>query len=259
MFYLILRTDDNRAILPAHNSITFLSFGWHKALFARWPHWLFQTCYCLAHARSALHSLVGASLLGAVHISFYRFSTSTLQCYSQCVSRRLREKSVFFPECLTIRSVIHSSSVPRGIPAGLSCRKRDCEGKLRKRVRECKNRVSVVASIPLPATTARCRRELQCLDHSVCFSVSVFLRFSFTFIYPARRFRFRAQEQAGGGRRVAARMTSTMTILWIVAVAWTIIVATTVNAAGLKCDSVRPIFEAQGFPLSDIPKEAISC
>ncbi|EGI63900.1 hypothetical protein G5I_07702 [Acromyrmex echinatior] len=53
-------------------------------------------------------------------------------------------------------------------------------------------------------------------------------------------------------------MTSTMTTLWIVAVAWTVIVATTVNAAGLKCDSVRPIFEAQGFPLSDIPKEAIS-
>lgn len=57
-------------------------------------------------------------------------------------------------------------------------------------------------------------------------------------------------------------MTSTMTTLWIVAVA-TIVVATTttttVNAAGLKCDSVRPIFEAQGFPLSDIPKEAISC
>ncbi|XP_011166471.1 glypican-6 isoform X1 [Solenopsis invicta] len=56
-------------------------------------------------------------------------------------------------------------------------------------------------------------------------------------------------------------MTSTMTTLWIVAVA-TIVVATTttttVNAAGLKCDSVRPIFEAQGFPLSDIPKEAIS-
>lgn len=49
-----------------------------------------------------------------------------------------------------------------------------------------------------------------------------------------------------------------MTTLWIVAVAWTVIVATTVNAAGLKCDSVRPIFEAQGFPLSDIPKEAIS-
>jgi len=103
VFYLILWTDDNRAILPAHNSITFLSFGWHKALFARWPHWPFQTCYCLAHARPALHSLVGASFLGAVHISFYRFSTSTLQCYSQCVSRRLREKSVFFPECLTIR------------------------------------------------------------------------------------------------------------------------------------------------------------
>lgn len=46
-------------------------------------------------------------------------------------------------------------------------------------------------------------------------------------------------------------------ILWI----FTAIIAviTTVNAAGLKCDGVRPIFEAQGFPLSDIPKEAISC
>ncbi|KYM96944.1 hypothetical protein ALC62_12379 [Cyphomyrmex costatus] len=52
-------------------------------------------------------------------------------------------------------------------------------------------------------------------------------------------------------------MTSTMTTLWIVAVA-TVVATTMVNAAGLKCDSVRPIFEAQGFPLSDIPKEAIS-
>ncbi|KYN09276.1 hypothetical protein ALC57_18605 [Trachymyrmex cornetzi] len=54
-------------------------------------------------------------------------------------------------------------------------------------------------------------------------------------------------------------MKSTMTTtLWIVAVATVIVATTTVNAAGLKCDSVRPIFEAQGFPLSDIPKEAIS-
>ncbi|KYQ48610.1 hypothetical protein ALC60_12325 [Trachymyrmex zeteki] len=53
-------------------------------------------------------------------------------------------------------------------------------------------------------------------------------------------------------------MTSIMTNLWIVAVATIIVATTTVNAAGLKCDSVRPIFEAQGFPLSDIPKEAIS-
>ncbi|TGZ54248.1 Uncharacterized protein DBV15_02478 [Temnothorax longispinosus] len=61
------------------------------------------------------------------------------------------------------------------------------------------------------------------------------------------------------GRRDAARMTSTMTTLWIVAVATAVLATTTmVNAAGLKCDSVRPIFEAQGFPLSDIPKEAIS-
>ncbi|XP_029672974.1 glypican-6 [Formica exsecta] len=45
-------------------------------------------------------------------------------------------------------------------------------------------------------------------------------------------------------------------ILWIVTAI--IAVTTTVNAAGLKCDNVRPIFEAQGFPLSDIPKEAIS-
>ncbi|GAB1859573.1 Glypican-6 [Camponotus japonicus] len=45
-------------------------------------------------------------------------------------------------------------------------------------------------------------------------------------------------------------------ILWIVTAI--IGVATTINAAGLKCDNVRPIFEAQGFPLSDIPKEAIS-
>ncbi|KYN32416.1 hypothetical protein ALC56_13273, partial [Trachymyrmex septentrionalis] len=53
-------------------------------------------------------------------------------------------------------------------------------------------------------------------------------------------------------------ITSTMTTLWIVAVATVVVATTTVNAAGLKCDSVRPIFEAQGFPLSDIPKEAIS-
>ncbi|XP_011256796.1 glypican-6 isoform X1 [Camponotus floridanus] len=45
-------------------------------------------------------------------------------------------------------------------------------------------------------------------------------------------------------------------ILWIVTAI--IGVATTINAAGLKCDNVKPIFEAQGFPLSDIPKEAIS-
>lgn len=52
--------------------------------------------------------------------------------------------------------------------------------------------------------------------------------------------------------------TSTMTTVWILIVA-TFVATTTVNAAGLKCDSVRPVFEAQGFPLSDIPKEAISC
>ncbi|XP_076238370.1 glypican dally-like [Calliopsis andreniformis] len=34
-------------------------------------------------------------------------------------------------------------------------------------------------------------------------------------------------------------------------------VATTTVRAGLKCDAVRPYFEAQGFPASDIPKEAI--
>ncbi|XP_029167817.1 glypican-6 isoform X2 [Nylanderia fulva] len=45
-------------------------------------------------------------------------------------------------------------------------------------------------------------------------------------------------------------------ILWIVTAI--IAVATTANAAGLKCDSVRPVFEAQGFSLSNIPKEAIS-
>lgn len=32
-----------------------------------------------------------------------------------------------------------------------------------------------------------------------------------------------------------------------------------VAAAGLKCDAVRPYFEAQGFPASDIPREPISC
>lgn len=36
-------------------------------------------------------------------------------------------------------------------------------------------------------------------------------------------------------------------------------VATTTVRAGLKCDAVRPYFESQGFPATDIPKEAISC
>lgn len=36
-------------------------------------------------------------------------------------------------------------------------------------------------------------------------------------------------------------------------------VGTTTVRAGLKCDAVRPYFESQGFPVSDIPKEAISC
>ncbi|XP_029041498.1 glypican-4 [Osmia bicornis bicornis] len=35
-------------------------------------------------------------------------------------------------------------------------------------------------------------------------------------------------------------------------------VGTTTVRAGLKCDAVRPYFESQGFPVSDIPKEAIS-
>jgi hypothetical protein len=47
------------------------------------------------------------------------------------------------------------------------------------------------------------------------------------------------------------------TTLWIVTVM--IAVATTVTAAGLNCDNVRPYFELQGFPPSDIPKEAIPC
>lgn len=36
-------------------------------------------------------------------------------------------------------------------------------------------------------------------------------------------------------------------------------VATSTVHAGLKCDAVRPYFESQGFPATDIPKEAISC
>ncbi|EZA58337.1 hypothetical protein X777_01294 [Ooceraea biroi] len=47
-----------------------------------------------------------------------------------------------------------------------------------------------------------------------------------------------------------------MTTLWIVMVM--LAVATTVTGAGLKCDNVRTYFEMQGFPPSDIPKEAIS-
>lgn len=35
-------------------------------------------------------------------------------------------------------------------------------------------------------------------------------------------------------------------------------VATSTVHAGLKCDAVRPYFESQGFPATDIPKEAIS-
>ncbi|XP_017758833.1 PREDICTED: glypican-4 [Eufriesea mexicana] len=35
-------------------------------------------------------------------------------------------------------------------------------------------------------------------------------------------------------------------------------VTTTTVRAGLKCDAVRPYFESQGFPATDIPKEAIS-
>lgn len=36
-------------------------------------------------------------------------------------------------------------------------------------------------------------------------------------------------------------------------------VTTTTVRAGLKCDGVKPYFESQGFPATDIPKEAISC
>lgn len=36
-------------------------------------------------------------------------------------------------------------------------------------------------------------------------------------------------------------------------------VTTTTVRAGLKCDAVKPYFESQGFPATDIPKEAISC
>lgn len=49
-------------------------------------------------------------------------------------------------------------------------------------------------------------------------------------------------------------MTTTLWIVTLLAV-----VATAVTGAGLNCDNVRPYFEKQGFPPSDIPKEAISC
>ncbi|KAG7199656.1 hypothetical protein KM043_014249 [Ampulex compressa] len=51
-------------------------------------------------------------------------------------------------------------------------------------------------------------------------------------------------------------MSGILSVLWVLL---TIGVATTTVRAGLKCDAVRPYFEAQGFPPSDIPKEAISC
>ncbi|KOC61378.1 hypothetical protein WH47_06647 [Habropoda laboriosa] len=48
-------------------------------------------------------------------------------------------------------------------------------------------------------------------------------------------------------------------ILSMLCVVLILSVATTTVHAGLKCDAVRPYFESQGFPASDIPKEAISC
>ncbi|KAF7383829.1 hypothetical protein HZH68_014586 [Vespula germanica] len=53
--------------------------------------------------------------------------------------------------------------------------------------------------------------------------------------------------------------TSTTMVLLIVSIVLSSLWTTSVNGAGLKCDAVRPDFEAQGFPLSDIPKEPISC
>ncbi|KAI4496218.1 hypothetical protein M0804_000028 [Polistes exclamans] len=49
-----------------------------------------------------------------------------------------------------------------------------------------------------------------------------------------------------------------MVLLIALIVLYTLLTTTFVNGAGLKCDAVRPDFEAQGFPLSDIPKEPIS-
>lgn len=48
-------------------------------------------------------------------------------------------------------------------------------------------------------------------------------------------------------------------MLPILCVILTLSVTTTTVRAGLKCDAVRPYFESQGFPATDIPKEAISC
>lgn len=50
-------------------------------------------------------------------------------------------------------------------------------------------------------------------------------------------------------------MSGTLPILCVILI---LSVATTTVRAGLKCDTVKPYFEAQGFPASDIPKEAIS-
>ncbi|KAF7382908.1 hypothetical protein HZH66_013310 [Vespula vulgaris] len=52
--------------------------------------------------------------------------------------------------------------------------------------------------------------------------------------------------------------TSKTMVLLIVSIVLSSLWTTSVNGAGLKCDAVRPDFEAQGFPLSDIPKEPIS-
>lgn len=47
-------------------------------------------------------------------------------------------------------------------------------------------------------------------------------------------------------------------MLPILCVILTLSVTTTTVRAGLKCDAVRSYFESQGFPATDIPKEAIS-
>ncbi|EFN80462.1 hypothetical protein EAI_15909 [Harpegnathos saltator] len=60
------------------------------------------------------------------------------------------------------------------------------------------------------------------------------------------------------GRNVAKITSAMAMILWLVTVTLVVSTTTTANASGLKCDSVRPYFENEGFPSSDIPKEAIS-
>lgn len=105
---------------------------------------------------------------------------------------------------------------------------------------ECTN-VAVFVSWPLTKVLCELCRDL--VVRVFCLSIC-----DISFLFPSLLFYSCTREST-------TKMSAM--ILWIVTAI--IAITTTANAAGLKCDNVRPIFEAQGFPLSDIPKEAISC